>query len=130
LVAIAPAVSAYLVMVGLMLGSFINLAADRLPRRESLVYPRSHCRSCGRELDVIDLIPVGGYFIRRGRCATCGVAIGASAPLVESMCGAVMLAPLALLGPWPGALLGFAAVALVGAAAVGLAFGGGAATRR
>ncbi len=37
------AVMAYLVVVALLLGSFINLAADRLPRRESLVRPRSHC---------------------------------------------------------------------------------------
>jgi leader peptidase (prepilin peptidase)/N-methyltransferase len=116
-------VSAYLVLVGLMLGSFINLTADRLPRRESLLRPRSHCRSCGRELDAVDLIPVGGYLIRAGRCATCGVAIGASSLAVEAACGAVMLVPLALLGPWPGALVGFAAVSLVGVAAVGSAVG-------
>ena len=37
--------AAYLVLVALLLGSFINMAADRLPRHESLVHPRSHCRS-------------------------------------------------------------------------------------
>ena len=120
MVAVGPFVSAYLVMVGLMLGSFINLAADRLPRHESLVRPRSHCRSCGRVLDAVDLIPVGGYVIRGGRCAGCGVAIGAWSPVVEVLCGGVMLAALVLLGPWPGALVGFAGVALVGATAVGL----------
>ena len=60
----------YFVLVALFVGSFINLAADRLPRGESLVTPRSHCRSCGRVLNVIDLLPVAGYFIRGGRCAT------------------------------------------------------------
>jgi leader peptidase (prepilin peptidase)/N-methyltransferase len=121
LASVAPVLSAYLVLVGMLFGSFINLAADRLPRRESLVRPRSHCRSCGRVLDLVDLIPVGGYLIRGGRCASCGVAIGPSSPLVEALCGAVMLAPLALLGPWPGAVVGFAAIALVGVGAVSVA---------
>jgi leader peptidase (prepilin peptidase)/N-methyltransferase len=121
----APFLNVYLVAVGMMLGSFINLAADRLPRSESLLRPRSHCRSCGRVLDVVDLIPVGGYLIRGGRCAGCGVAIGAWSPVVEATCGAVMLAPLALLGPWPGAMIGFAAVSVVGMAAVGFGFGRG-----
>lgn len=120
---VTPILSAYLVLVGMMLGSFINLAADRLPRRESLIAPRSHCRSCGRELNVVDLLPVAGYVLRGGRCASCGAAIGASSLAVEAVCGAAMLAPLALLGPWPGALIGFAAVSLVGVAAVGSAFG-------
>jgi leader peptidase (prepilin peptidase)/N-methyltransferase len=123
LAGVTSILSAYLVLVGLMLGSFINLAADRLPRRESLIAPRSHCRSCGRELNVVDLLPVAGYVLRGGRCAGCGAAIGASSLAVEAVCGAAMLAPLALLGPWPGALIGFAAVSLVGVAAVGSAFG-------
>jgi leader peptidase (prepilin peptidase)/N-methyltransferase len=122
LASIAPILSAYLVLVGLMLGSFINLAADRLPRRESLIAPRSHCRSCGRVLNVADLLPVAGYLLRGGRCASCGAAIGASSLVVEALCGAAMLAPLALLGLWPGVLVGFAAVSVVGVAAVGFAF--------
>ncbi len=123
MVGVTPILSAYLVLVGLMLGSFINLAADRLPRRESLITPRSHCRSCGRELNVVDLLPVAGYVLRGGRCASCGATIGAWSPVVEALCGAAMLAPLALLGPWPGALVGFAAVSLVGLAAVSFGFG-------
>jgi leader peptidase (prepilin peptidase)/N-methyltransferase len=122
LLGVSPILSAYLVLVGLMLGSFINLAADRLPRGESLITPRSHCRSCGRELNVVDLLPVVGYALRGGRCASCGAAIGAWSPVVEVTCGAAMLAPLGLLGWWPGALVGFAGVSLVGVAAVGSAF--------
>ncbi len=120
---VSPILSAYLVLVGLMLGSFINLAADRLPRRESLLRPRSHCRSCGRDLDLVDLIPVGGFVLRGGRCASCGATIGAWSPVVEALCGVAMLAPLSLLGLWPGALVGFVAVSLVGVTAVGLALG-------
>lgn len=106
----------------MMLGSFINLAADRLPRHESLVHPRSHCRSCGRVLNLVDLIPVAGYMIRGGRCATCGASIGASSPAVEVLCGALMLASLAAFGLLLGALLGGVAVAIVGVAAVTLSF--------
>jgi leader peptidase (prepilin peptidase)/N-methyltransferase len=113
---------AYLVVVALLLGSFINLAADRLPRRESLVRPRSHCRSCGRVLNLVDLIPIGGYVIRRGRCASCGASIGATSPAVEALCGVFMLAPLLLLGIARGAVIGGAALSLLGVTAVGLSF--------
>ncbi len=118
-----PATSAYLVVVALLVGSFINLAADRLPRGESVVRPRSHCRTCGRVLNLVDLIPVAGYMVRGGRCAGCGASIGMVSPAVEGLCGVAMLASLVLLGPWPGAVAGFALVSVVGVAAVGLGFG-------
>jgi prepilin signal peptidase PulO-like enzyme (type II secretory pathway) len=116
-----PFVNAYLVLVGLMLGSFINLAADRVPRHESLVRPPSHCRACGRRLNVIDLLPVVGYLLRRGRCATCGVPIGSSAPIVEAVAGGCMVLALIWLGPWPGAAVGLALIAVWGLAVTGLA---------
>jgi leader peptidase (prepilin peptidase) / N-methyltransferase len=96
----------YFVLVALFVGSFINLAADRLPRGESVVSPRSHCRSCGRVLNVVDLLPVAGYFIRGGRCATCRTSIGLSAPLVEAAAGLSMLIPIVALGLWPGVFIG------------------------
>jgi leader peptidase (prepilin peptidase) / N-methyltransferase len=116
------AAGAYLVLIALLIGSFINLAADRLPRRESLMRPRSHCRSCGRVLNLVDLIPVWGYVLRGGRCASCGASIGVWSPAVEGLCGVFMLAPLTLLGLGRGAVVGGAAVSLVGVAAVGLSF--------
>lgn len=111
---------AYLVVVGLLAGSFINLAADRLPRRESVVSPRSHCRACGRQLNVLDLLPVAGYLVRGGRCATCASPIGIEAPLVEGVAGAVMLAPLLAIGLWPGAAVGLGAVACWGLLVTGI----------
>jgi prepilin signal peptidase PulO-like enzyme (type II secretory pathway) len=114
------AIEAYLVVVALLLGSFINLAADRLPRGESLVRPRSHCRACGRVLGALDLLPVAGYLIRGGRCATCCTPIGVSSPLVEAAAGACMIASLVWLGLWPGAGAGFLLVAGLGLAVVGL----------
>jgi prepilin signal peptidase PulO-like enzyme (type II secretory pathway) len=112
--------SAYLVLVALLLGSFINLAADRVPRGESVVRPRSHCRSCSRVLNFVDLIPVGGYLLRGGRCAGCRVSIGISSPAVEALCGAAMLASVALLGLGYGAIAGFGAVVMVGAGTLGV----------
>src|SRR2546426_12822852 len=120
---VALAVPAYLVLVAMLIGSFINLAADRLPRRESIVRPRSHCRSCGRVLNLVDLIPIAGYAIRGGRCAGCGKTIGAASPAVEGLCGAPMLASLVLLGPLGGALVGAAAVSVVGVGAGGVGVG-------
>jgi len=121
LATIAPYLTAYLVFVGLMLGSFINLASDRAPRGESLIRPGSHCRSCGRRLNAIDLLPVAGYLVRGGRCATCRTPIGASAPVVELVSGGLMIAAIAWLGLWPGAAVGLALVALWGFAVVGRA---------
>jgi prepilin signal peptidase PulO-like enzyme (type II secretory pathway) len=117
-----PLLTSYLILVAMMLGSFINLAADRLPKGESVMHPRSHCRSCGRVLNLVDLIPLAGYMIRGGRCATCGASIGASSPAVEVLCGALMLASLAAFGLLLGALVGGVAVAIVGVAAVTLSF--------
>ena len=109
-----PLLSIYLVLLALLFGSFVNLAADRLPRGESLLQPRSHCRSCGRQLNFIDLVPLAGYLIRGGRCATCRTPIGASSPVVEATAGVLMIGSLALLGLWPGAIVGLGLVALWG----------------
>jgi len=121
LLPITPFLTAYLTFVALVLGSFINLAADRLPRGESILWPRSHCRACGRQLNAVDLLPVLGYAVRRGRCATCHSEIGLSAPIIEGVAGLGMAAPVIWLGPWPGALAGLCLVAALGLAVTSLA---------
>jgi prepilin signal peptidase PulO-like enzyme (type II secretory pathway) len=121
LAAIVPFLTTYLILVGLLVGSFINLAADRLPRGESVIRPRSHCRACGRDLNAVDLIPVLGYALRGGRCASCRTPIGITAPIVEAVSGGCMLAGIALLGLWPGALAGSVLVALWGFVVIGFA---------
>lgn len=103
------AIDAYVIFVGLAVGSFVNLAADRLPRGESLVHPASHCTACGRQLNLVDLTPVLGYVLRGGRCATCRTHIGVSSPLVEASCGALMVIPVL----WtPGLATAFAGISL------------------
>lgn len=114
-------IGAYAVLVALLCGSFINLAADRVPRGESVMRPRSHCRACNRRLNVVDLLPVAGYLLRGGRCATCRMPIGVSAPLVEAGAGALMLGAVVWLGAWPGVAVGALLVAWFGLGVVGLA---------
>lgn len=58
-------------VLGAILASFFDVVADRLPRGEK-PGGRSHCEQCGRPLTYIDLIPILGWLIRRGKCATCG----------------------------------------------------------
>ena len=113
--------SAYLVFVGLVAGSFINLVADRLPRGESVITPRSRCRACGRRLNAVDLLPVAGYLVRRGRCASCGTAIGFSSPVVEAISAACLAGPVFAAGVWPGVALGLVLVAAWGAGVISLA---------
>lgn len=70
--AVAAAVAA---VFGLPIGSFAGVVADRVPRKESIVRPSSHCTSCAAPLRTIDNVPVVSYLLLRGRCHACGVHI-------------------------------------------------------
>jgi leader peptidase (prepilin peptidase)/N-methyltransferase len=63
------------VLLGMIVASFLNVCADRLPAGQSVVYPPSHCPACSRRLAAKDLIPVFSYLRLRGRCRYCGAAI-------------------------------------------------------
>jgi leader peptidase (prepilin peptidase)/N-methyltransferase len=66
---------AVFVLLGVAVGSFLNVCIDRLPGGESLVIPPSHCASCQHRLGARDLIPVFSYLWQRGRCRYCQAAI-------------------------------------------------------
>jgi leader peptidase (prepilin peptidase)/N-methyltransferase len=68
---------------GLVVGSFVGVVADRVPRKESVVRPASHCSSCAAPLRTVDNIPVISYLVLRGRCHACGAHIPARDLLVE-----------------------------------------------
>lgn len=70
-------------LFGLLLGSFLNLSIDRLPRGESILTGRSRCDACGHTLGPLDLIPVVSYLALRGRCRYCNGRIPIRVPLVE-----------------------------------------------
>jgi leader peptidase (prepilin peptidase)/N-methyltransferase len=72
-----------LALVGASIGSFLNVCIYRLPRRESLVWPASHCTSCGRTLAWYENVPIAGWLALRGRCRTCGERISIVYPIVE-----------------------------------------------
>ncbi len=80
---------------GLLLGSFLNVVAYRLPRGESLVHPRSRCPRCETQLRAIDNVPVLSWVALRGRCHHCGAPISARYPLVELTTGALFVAVVA-----------------------------------
>jgi leader peptidase (prepilin peptidase)/N-methyltransferase len=62
-------------LLGLAIGSFLNVCIDRLPRNESIVFPPSHCDACQHKLTVKDNIPVFSYLRLRGRCRYCQASI-------------------------------------------------------
>ncbi len=74
---------AVVAVLGLAVGSFLNVCIYRLPRQESLAWPASHCTACGRPLQWYENIPVISYLALRGRCRTCGERISVVYPLIE-----------------------------------------------
>ena len=62
-------------ILGLVVGSFLNVCIDRLPQNKSIAYPPSHCEACQHKLSAKDLIPVFSYLRLRGRCRYCQVSI-------------------------------------------------------
>jgi leader peptidase (prepilin peptidase)/N-methyltransferase len=89
---------AYAGLLGLAVGSFLNVVIYRVPRDESLVRPRSHCPHCGNAIRNRHNVPVLGWLLLRGRCADCGVPISARYPLVEAGTAALFVAIAARFG--------------------------------
>jgi leader peptidase (prepilin peptidase)/N-methyltransferase len=82
--ALAPAA-----LFGLIIGSFLNVVAWRLPRGQSLVRPRSKCPGCDTQLKAYDNIPLFSWLALRGRCRGCGERISARYPVVEAITAAL-----------------------------------------
>ena len=79
----------FLFILGLCIGSFLNVVIYRLPRGESIVSERSHCASCGKQLCWYELIPLFSYLFLCGRCRTCHQQISPRYPLVELLTGII-----------------------------------------
>jgi leader peptidase (prepilin peptidase) / N-methyltransferase len=77
---------------GLIIGSFLNVVAYRLPRHESLVAPGSHCPSCNTPVKPYDNLPIVGWLLLRGRCRSCHTQISARYPLVEALTAVLAIA--------------------------------------
>lgn len=72
----------YIFIIGLFFGSFFNVVGIRIPEKETLL-GRSKCPNCKHELGVIELLPIIGYLILRGRCKNCKTHISVKYPMME-----------------------------------------------
>lgn len=78
-------------VLGLMIGSFLNVVIGRLPAGESIVSPGSRCPGCRRPIRWFDNIPVVSYLVLGGKCRACGQPISVRYPLVEAATGAAFM---------------------------------------
>jgi leader peptidase (prepilin peptidase)/N-methyltransferase len=76
---------------GLLAGSFLNVCIYRIPRGESIVWPSSHCTSCGSNLKPIDLVPVFSFLFLKGRCRYCKEKISIRYPLIELLTSGIFI---------------------------------------
>jgi leader peptidase (prepilin peptidase)/N-methyltransferase len=79
-------------VLGAICGSFLNVVVYRLPRRESLIAPASHCPACGTPVKPYDNIPVLSWLLLRGHCRTCAQPISPRYPLIEALTAALCAA--------------------------------------
>jgi len=86
-------------MLGLLIGSFLNVVIHRVPRHESIVSPGSRCPGCGTPVAPRDNLPVLSWLLLRARCRHCGAHISARYPLVELLTGVVFAAVVVARGP-------------------------------
>ena len=85
-------------VLGAVVGSFLNVVVHRLPRRESLVHPRSRCPGCETPVSPRDNVPVLSWLLLRGRCRSCGTPIPGRYPLVELLTAALFALIVAVRG--------------------------------
>lgn len=83
-----------IMIIGAILGSFANVCIYRIPRKESILYPPSHCPQCGSNLRAKDLVPLLSFLWLGGRCRYCKVVVPIRYFLVE------LLMTLGFMGLW------------------------------
>ncbi len=100
---------AFAALLGLAVGSFLNVVVWRTPRGESLVSPASACPGCGHAIRRRDNVPVLSWLVLRGRCRDCGMRISARYPLVEAATGVIfaLIATRFVAADLPGAIPAF-----------------------
>ncbi|MCQ9206982.1 MAG: prepilin peptidase [Omnitrophica bacterium] len=74
---------------GLITGSLMNVCIYRLPRKESIISPRSHCTRCGKNIPWYDNIPLLSFMLLKGRCRFCKKRISFVYPTVEILSGSI-----------------------------------------
>lgn len=91
-------------LFGALIGSFLNVCIYRLPRRESVVWPSSHCPACAAPISPHDNLPLVSFLLLKGRCRACRAPISLQYPAVEAANAAGYGLILWWFGAgWPGA---------------------------
>ena len=72
-----------IIILGTCIGSFLNVAIYRIPRKKSFIFKRSHCTYCRKNLNIFDLIPILSWILLRRKCRYCGNSINVRYPLIE-----------------------------------------------
>lgn len=95
-------ITMYFGLVGLMIGSFLNVVIYRLPHGETIVHGRSHCPNCGHSLSGLDLVPVFSFLFLGRRCRYCKAPISWRYMIIELSVGIFFTAAAAFIKPWAG----------------------------
>jgi leader peptidase (prepilin peptidase)/N-methyltransferase len=94
-------VIAFAALLGAVVGSFLNVCIRRIPLRESIVLPGSHCPQCRAPIRTLDNIPLLSWMLLRGSCRACGEPIGLRYPLVEALTAVAAVALYVRFGETP-----------------------------
>jgi leader peptidase (prepilin peptidase)/N-methyltransferase len=90
---ISPAIGYILIgILGVIIGSFLNVVIHRVPLEESIVFPNSKCPACGGVIAFYDNIPLLSYIVLRGKCRGCKKHISIRYPFVELVSGLLFVA--------------------------------------
>ena len=87
-----PLIAVVIFMFGLAIGSFANVCIYRLPKKESVIFPVSHCIACSTPVRPFDNIPVISYLILGGKCRDCKEGISVIYPIIEAITALLLLA--------------------------------------
>ncbi len=99
---------------GLMVGSFANVCIARLPKKESVIFPASHCPKCNKPIHMMDNIPLISYLLLKGQCRNCQLKISPIYPAIELITGLLMAAVFYRFGfSWECLIFGIVVPALV-----------------
>ncbi len=78
-------------ILGILIGSFLNVCIYRIPAEESIVSPPSRCPNCGASIRWYQNIPIFSYLMLRGKCGSCRVGISWRYPVIEALTGALFV---------------------------------------
>jgi leader peptidase (prepilin peptidase)/N-methyltransferase len=78
-------------ILGLAVGSFLNVLIIRIPKNESVAFPPSHCIKCGKRLKFYHNIPLLSWIFLGGRCVYCKEKISFQYPLVEALTSIIFI---------------------------------------